>query len=541
MRKLDIDLFDDEGRLCVRLGGFSTRAADAPAPADVTATTTLTASTGPLLFTPQWTVAAAPTAPTAEHARRQVLLSSELQHLATALKAVLPGAGCEVLPARPRLSERYEAATLALLQAMQSTPSAARLVQLVHSTDGDAACMAGLSGLLKTARHEHPQLIAQAIGLAAAPTANALVAALNDAARRPDEAVLRYDGGQPSVPSWQEFAPAAPADWSWRDGSVVLITGGAGGIGWAVAREIAAHVDSPVLVLSGRSPLDDDKRRRLEALHALGAEAVYRQADVTDALAVRGLVEGIVESFGGLHTILHAAGVVHDGFLLKKTAHDARAVLAPKVAGLLALDDATRELVLDRFVLFSSVSAALGNAGQGDYAAANAFMDAFAARRNEGVRAGRRHGRTLAVNWPLWEEGGMGGDEVREHVRAQGWDVLSTAAGVQAMLDALASGADRVMVIAGRHERIRAKLLRSATPKAEPAGVESGALQRLVASALRQSVSAMLKVSVDEIELDAELSEYGMDSIRFTQLANELNRRYGLSLVPTVFFEHTSL
>ena len=82
-----------------------------------------------------------------------------------------------------------------------------------------------------------------------------------------------------------------------------------------------------------------------------------------------------------------------------------------QVTGLLNLHHATQKLPLDLFVLFSSISGSLGNFGQCDYAVANAFMDNFAAIRNDAVAKGECYGQTLAINWPLWEKGGMTVDE----------------------------------------------------------------------------------------------------------------------------------
>ena len=93
--------------------------------------------------------------------------------------------------------------------------------------------------------------------------------------------------------------------------------------------------------------------------------------------------------------------------LLKKSAESVSAVLAPKVRGTWNLDQASAEADLDVFVLFSSGVAVFGNVGQADYAAANGFLDIFAAYRDGLVAQGLRHGRSLAIDWPLWDAGGM--------------------------------------------------------------------------------------------------------------------------------------
>ncbi|WP_230646945.1 SDR family NAD(P)-dependent oxidoreductase, partial [Bradyrhizobium sp. Leaf401] len=226
-----------------------------------------------------------------------------------------------------------------------------------------------------------------------------------------------------------------------------LITGGAGGLGLIFAKEIAERVRSARLVLTGRSALDAEKQRQLEAL---GAQVVYRQLDVADGASVSGLLGWIAQEYGGLHGILHSAGVIQDSFILNKTAAEVRAVLSPKVAGVVNLDEASRQHALDFLVLFGSGAGAMGSVGQADYAAANAFLDAYASYRNDLVAAGQRHGRTVSIAWPLWRSGGMKMEEAKERLlRGLGMTALESAAGIAALYAALASGEERVVVLAG--------------------------------------------------------------------------------------------
>ena len=116
----------------------------------------------------------------------------------------------------------------------------------------------------------------------------------------------------------------------------------------------------------------------LDALRLAGADASYHVLDIADAAAVAGLVADIVRRNGALHGVFHCAGSLRDRTLLNKSRADLDAVLTPKVLGALALARACEGHKLDYFVLFSSLAGAVGNAGQGDYAAANGFLDAFA-------------------------------------------------------------------------------------------------------------------------------------------------------------------
>src|SRR5262249_44034462 len=161
---------------------------------------------------------------------------------------------------------------------------------------------------------------------------------------------------------------------------------------------------------------------------------------------------------GTLNGIIHCAGILHDGYILGKTPATFKSVLAPKVAGTLYLDHASRNLPLDFFVLFSSTAGALGNPGQVDYATANAFLDAFAEYRNGLRDSQQRHGQTLSIDWPLWKEGGMRVDEptARMIEKTVGMMAMSTSAGLEAFYRSLASGLSEVLVMEGDLSRMKA-------------------------------------------------------------------------------------
>lgn len=146
--------------------------------------------------------------------------------------------------------------------------------------------------------------------------------------------------------------------------------------------------------------------------------------------------------------------------MIHKTQEEFKEVMAPKVAGVVNLDQATKELDLDFFIFFSSIAGIMGNPGQADYAAANAFMDAYAFYRNSLVSCKERKGQTLSVNWPLWKDGGMHADAETERVwQSIGMVAMQTSNGVKALYDSLASGQKQVLVIEGDLSRLRKHLL----------------------------------------------------------------------------------
>jgi len=248
-----------------------------------------------------------------------------------------------------------------------------------------------------------------------------ITALLNDIHADISENVVAYRQGQ----RWeQSFAPAtlpaAPAkQTAVKEGGVYLITGGLGGIALVMAENLA-HQARVKLALTSRSGLPERTEwdnwlthagtsnktsaviQKVRALEAAGAEVLVAQADITDREQMSRLLQTIHQRWGAVNGVIHAAGVLNDGPLSLKTREEAERVLQPKVNGTLLLDDLLAGDPLDFFVLFSSTSTALAPAGQVDYVAANAFLNAFAQSRT--VRTGAP---TIAINWGVWQEVGM--------------------------------------------------------------------------------------------------------------------------------------
>jgi len=200
-----------------------------------------------------------------------------------------------------------------------------------------------------------------------------------------------------------------------RQRGVYMITGGLGGIGLAIAEDLA-RVAQARLVLLGRSALPDRhawpamiagngaagdlgrRVRQVQSLEALGAEVLVVQADVADAGQMQAAVQQALERFGTIHGVVHAAGVPGMGLISVKTPEQAARVFAPKIQGTHALSHALRGIPLDFLALCSSIASVTGGgAGQVDYCAANAFLDAYALRHSH------EHGLTIAIGWGEWQ------------------------------------------------------------------------------------------------------------------------------------------
>ena len=238
------------------------------------------------------------------------------------------------------------------------------------------------------------------------------------AAHRGDK---RYEMSFKDIPLKETDAP------TFRDGGTYLITGGFGGIGQTLAADVLRSHKANVILLSrdampDRSEWDsylahtgttDRTARRLHAVKRLediasatGGTVEVAHADVTNIAQMRRVIDDLTQRHGGLTGVIHAAGHLDDAPLLAKTDAQMEAVLAPKVQGLRVLDQLLPDGALELMVLFSSTSTATRAAGQVDYVAANAWLNAFAASR-KGAKT-----KVVAVNWGVWADVGMAANAI---------------------------------------------------------------------------------------------------------------------------------
>ncbi|MEX3612618.1 MAG: SDR family NAD(P)-dependent oxidoreductase, partial [Burkholderia gladioli] len=342
-------------------------------------------------------------------------------------------------------------------------------------------------------------------------------------------------------------------------GRTVLITGGAGGLGLIFARHLAAGRRCN-LVLVGRSPLDAARQAAVQALQAAGSEVLYLSADVADAAAMREVVAQARARFGAIDSVIHAAGVQHAVPLADKQPEDVRRVLDPKVCGALVLDQVLAGEPLRLVCYFSSSSSVLGDFGSADYALANRFLAAHALAREQRRARGECAGRSLAIEWPLWREGGMGvGDDAGTalYLKSSGQQLLEQAEGLAAFERLLASGATRALVLVGERERLHRMLGLAAAPVAAPAASATQAMaavtppqtQTFSTASLEEQLSAELsaliggqvKLAPELLDAESNLADFGLDSFGLAELARALSALYGIEVAPSLFFAYSSI
>ncbi len=543
--KLDIDLCDQQGNLCVQMRGFSARTLSQKAGEPE--------AVGAMLARPVWQrVAVSNASSTGEFARHEVVVCELPEVNAEKLGELISASSCVQLCGAGSIAECYSSCALACLEQVQrifrSKPAGKALLQVVTPSEGEGAMLAGLSGLLRTAGLENPQLVAQTIMVPPQITVDDLVRLLQQEKASGPSPLVCYRGNERFTQVWEEAgAVEEAATLPYADDGIYLITGGLGGLGKLFAREILQSTANARVLLTGRSAGGEATAARLADLGSWAGRVSYRQLDLSDLDAVRELIGDLVAEGGKLRGILHGAGMIADNFLINKSGEELQQVLGPKVQGTYHLDLASAAAELDWFVMFSSLSGVFGNVGQADYAAGNGFMDQFALHREEQVKLGRCHGHTVSLDWGLWQAGGMQvAAEVAEVARrTTGMEAMATAAGLAAFARGLRLPYSQLLVAAGDKAHMRRALAAGLEPEAkpqQPATQEPAAqdLSEKTQDYLRKQLSALLKLPANRIDPQAALEQYGIDSILAIKLTNQLEETFG-PLSKTLFFEYQTI
>ncbi|MGW2186577.1 SDR family NAD(P)-dependent oxidoreductase [Streptomyces sp. NPDC001719] len=430
--------------------------------------------------------------------------------------------------------------------------AASTLVVLTGAGLADAA----VRGLVRAAQAEDPGRVVLA-DLGEGPLSLSALAAALDATE--PEVVLR--DGAAFVPRLARVRTDADAradetdDWG-----TVLVTGGTGGLGALVARHLARRHGVTRLVLAGRrGPQAPGVRELTEELAALGAHADVVACDVADRAALAALLAG-----HPVHSVVHAAGVLDDSLIGSLTPERIDTVLRPKADAAWHLHELTKDQKIAKFVLFSSAAGTLDATGQGNYAAANVFLDALAEhRRAAGLPA-------VSLAWGLWDQaGGMGGrlDAAdRQRIARAGIGALEPADGLALFDAAVRTGRPTLVpvrldlaALRRRGDDVPAVLraltgppARRAAPAARATAGGTSLAQRLttlppadhehaVLDAVRTEVAAVLgHDGPASVEPKRAFTELGFDSLAAVELRNKLNAVSGLRLPSTMIFDYAT-
>jgi acyl transferase domain-containing protein/acyl carrier protein len=343
-----------------------------------------------------------------------------------------------------------------------------------------------------------------------------------------------------------------------REDSSYLITGGLGALGLKVAQWLV-QFGARHITLTGRRGASETASAAIQQMEMMGAKVLVAQADISQQEDVAQLLNKVEATMPPLRGIIHAAGVLDDGILLQQNWERFERVMSPKVEGTWHLHNLTQELPLDFFVCFSSVASLLGSPGQGNYAAANTFMDVLMQHR-------RTLGLTgLSINWGPWAEAGMAANlknRERERLSAMGLGTISSNAGLQLLGEMLEQSSARVGVMSINWPKFIGQFGQGIIPpflEVFASGVElptagksefltaleaapAEARHTLLSIHIRSQIAKVLGLSSPEqIEPRHRLFDLGIDSLMAVELKNWLEASLGCTLRSTLLFDYPTV
>ncbi len=457
---------------------------------------------------------------------------------------------------------------LCVLQAMarregQRSPRLWLVTQGAQSVNAVGAPVAveqaSLWGWGRVAAHEHPALWGGLVDLDPQDSTEGPAALVTEILRG-DEHQVAYRGGRRFVARLVAM-PSSAIDHeanALRSDATYLITGGLGGLGLTVAHWMARS-GAGTIVLMGRHGPSEGQTIAIREIERAGATVIVAKGDVSVANDVARVLADVKESQPRLRGIIHAAGVLDDGFLLRQTSDKLSSVMMPKVEGAWHLHRLTLDTPLDLFVLFSSASSLLGPPGLSSYAAANAFLDAMAHYRRGLGLAG------LTINWGQWAQVGMAAhldkrrsrhvagleqiapddgvrlleqlvrrDVTQAAVLPADWSVLSAQFPGETFLADLIGEKSQgaTLAIHGTDDTDLLAELREIPPDRRHAFVKAHLARR---------IAPIVAMPEQEVNTEANLLNVGVDSLMALEFLKVLERDFQLAFYPREFYEHPSI
>jgi acyl transferase domain-containing protein/NADP-dependent 3-hydroxy acid dehydrogenase YdfG/acyl carrier protein len=326
-----------------------------------------------------------------------------------------------------------------------------------------------------------------------------------------------------------------------KKGGIYLLAGGLGKIGMLIADMLLKNYQATVIII-GRSTLTTHKQELFDQLSKSQGKLEYHVTDITNFAKVELCVNNILQSHGRLDGIIQSTSVLNDGLFSKKSFSDFNAIICSKVDGTINLDKATKNLALDFFICFSSISSVFGNVGQADYCVANTFLDLFSNNRAQQVNAGLRSGISISINWPIWLVEGLAIDQATVDFISEttGLRPLKKEEGVN-LFDRLSDkkAPPQIIPLLGDHQKIKDNLIYksniSSTPDNHTSDKEN-ILEKLI-----KIIAKITKIPVENLDFQVQISDLGFNSLLLAEMANEIRNCFEIVMAPSAFFTYNSL
>jgi NAD(P)-dependent dehydrogenase (short-subunit alcohol dehydrogenase family)/acyl carrier protein len=327
-----------------------------------------------------------------------------------------------------------------------------------------------------------------------------------------------------------------------------LICGGFGGLGLILAKWIVEHGGRNIVLMGRSGASSEEAEKTIEELKNRGARVAVAKADVSNSAEVAAVLAEIDKTRRPLKGIFHGAMVLHDNTLLQLSPEKFREVMTPKMDGTWNLHYHSLNQPLDFFVLFSSASSLIGNPGQGNYAAANSFLDAFAYyRRSLGLPA-------VSINWGYLGEVGYVArhPEISELLNRMGIEAISPKQAMDALATILQRKPVQIAAMRMDSRKVSKSLAKAAAQRlssligktdTDGPGAESGSRikerlheakqdkrQDILENFIREQAARVLGISASNLDVDRSLNELGLDSLMAVELKNRIEGDLELSL-----------
>ncbi|NER47833.1 MAG: alpha/beta fold hydrolase [Symploca sp. SIO1A3] len=429
---------------------------------------------------------------------------------------------------------------------------------VLSSTEKLTVATSPLWGLGRTIASEYPQLWGGLVDLDPQGSEDELEILLKQITDSQKEDHLAVRDRKTYVPRLVKHIPQESQPLSLRSDATYLITGGLGALGLKTAAWMAEKGARNLVLISRRQP-SEQAQQTIQGLEELGTQVKVLSADISVESDVANILEQIQTSLPPLVGIIHAAGVLDDGVLQQTNWERFTKVMAPKVKGTWNLHKLTQNISLDFFVCFSSISSLLGSPGQGNYAAANAFMDTIVHYRREMGLSG------LTINWGAWSESGMATRLASQHqnrMKTAGISSISPEQGIQVLEQLLNNQSTTQVGVLPVDWSVLTKQFSSANPgsllldllqqekllektdeeileKLQAAPITER--QDILRTYVQSLVAKTIGIHSSKISIDDNFIELGIDSLMGMEIINQLSRELDFIIYPREFYERPTI
>ena len=413
--------------------------------------------------------------------------------------------------------------------------------------DSNAIASSCMWGMAQAIAIEHSESWGGIVDLDIEPNDNEVDRLLQIVSQdREDRVAVRQD--KLYVPRLQTAAVSSSQSLALSPEGAYLITGGLGSLGLQVAN-LLADKGAKNLILVGRSEPNKIAQQAIARWEEQGVAVDVVQADITNEAAFKNIIASVDINTFPLKGVVHAAGVLDDGLLENQTWAKFSRVIAPKIRGAWNLHQATKELELDFFVLFSSAASLIGSPGQSNYTVANAGLDAIAHyRRSLNLTA-------TSINWGAWANSGMA---VEQGFKVNGLNLIEPDTGLKALERVLTSDATQLGVISADWQKLSQKFTylqqskyfsqlvtqtEESNPKIFQDLLQTAKEQRpqYLTQYLQKAIADILQIDPAKLSVKDSLLDMGMDSLMVMEAINQLKTDLQLILYPREFYERPQI